>query len=70
MDILGGRKFIFAVLLTILAFVLVFVGKLTADAFIAFAQVIGGIYVVGNVASTVADKINITTTPPDKSNGP
>jgi hypothetical protein len=56
-----GRKFVFAVLVVVLSFALVIFGKLNADAFTNFSAIIGGIYVVGNVSATVANKI---TTPP------
>jgi hypothetical protein len=56
-DQLGGRKFVYALLVVVLAFVLVVVGKLTTDAFIGFAETMGGIYVIGNVAEAVTNKM-------------
>lgn len=49
-DSIGGRKFIYAVLAVALSFVLVIMGKLSADSWTTFVSIIGGIYVVGNVA--------------------
>lgn len=63
LDVLGGRKFIFALFLTILTYSLVVMGKLAADAFITFALGIGSVYVIGNVAATVAN--GMVNTPAD-----
>lgn len=59
-DQLGGRKFIYALLVVILTFILVVIGKLAVDSFIAFAETIGGIYIIGNVMDTVANKVGPT----------
>lgn len=53
---LGGRKFIFGVLLIVMGFVFVILNKVTVDAFFSFAQVIGGGYILGNVATKVITK--------------
>ena len=53
---LGGRKFLFALLAVVLASAFVLTGKLTADSWTTFVSVIGGIYVIGNVATTKYDK--------------
>lgn len=55
MDLLGGRKFIYCLLVVAASFVLVLLGKLTPSDFTSFAQVMGGLYIVGNVANTVAN---------------
>lgn len=46
---IGGRKFIFAMFVVMLGFVLVMGIKTTAQEWFSFVQVIGGIYVAGNV---------------------
>lgn len=56
-DALGGRKFIFGVLLVLCGLVLVAVNKVTGDSFLNFAMVVGATYVVGNVSATVANGI-------------
>ncbi len=53
-DSLGGRKFTFAVVVTIMAFILVVIGKLSVEPFLQFVAVVGGTYVVGNIAEHVA----------------
>jgi hypothetical protein len=53
-DAIGGRKFAFAVLIVILGFVLVIMGKVTPEAWITLSSVVGGIYVTGNVVSKFA----------------
>lgn len=55
---IGGRKFAFAVLITLMGFIFVLTNRVTADAFFAFAQIVGGIYVVGNVTSKLTEKID------------
>lgn len=54
-NIFGGRKFFYALLVVILAFALVLTDKISADAFLKFVEIIGGSYVVGNVASKFAN---------------
>jgi hypothetical protein len=58
-EAIGGRKFIFAMMVTILSFVLVLVGKLMVNEYLNFVEVIGGLYVIGNVTSAVAERINV-----------
>jgi hypothetical protein len=55
-DILISKKFIFAIILAIMGFVLVLLDKTTSDFFFKFIEVIGAGYVVGNIS----DKINDT----------
>jgi hypothetical protein len=60
-----SRKFLFAILVVVLSFILVFIGKITSTEWVGFVEIIGGIYVIGNVASGVTDAIskpNSTTT--------
>ena len=55
-DKLGGRKFIYAILVLVMSFALVVAGKLETQAFLSFAEMVGGIYVIGNVASDLVNK--------------
>lgn len=50
-DQLGGRKFVYTLLLTIIGFIFVLIGKMTAKEYLDFCIVIGGIYTAGNVVS-------------------
>lgn len=50
-----GRKFIFALLVVIAGFVLVLTGKASVEQWFNFAELIGGIYVAGNVGEKVAN---------------
>jgi hypothetical protein len=50
-DAIGGRKFVYAILVVVLGFVLVFIGKVTAEDWMNFASIVGGIYVIGNIVS-------------------
>lgn len=52
----GGRKFIFGILLIIMGFVLVLTNKVSVETFFSFAQLVGGGYVLGNVATKVVTK--------------
>lgn len=47
----GGRKFVFAFLSAVLSFVLVVMGKVSAENWFTFMGVIGATYVIGNVTS-------------------
>lgn len=49
-----SRKFLFAILATVLAFVLVLTDKVAAQDFLAFVGVIGAQYILGNVVSKFA----------------
>jgi hypothetical protein len=53
-EVLLSKKFIFALVAVISGFILVILDKTTADVFFKFAEIIGGVYVVGNIS----DKIN------------
>lgn len=50
LDPLLSRKFIFALTVVVLGFVLVILGRVQPTDWFNFAQMIGGIYVVGNIA--------------------
>jgi hypothetical protein len=57
LDKIGGRKFIFAILLIVIGYLLVDKGKLTADSFLNYAEFVGATYVIGNVAVKVTDAL-------------
>ena len=57
-DQLGGRKFIGFLLVAAMFFVLVLVRVLPIDQFVAFITANFGIYVVGNVSSSVVGQNN------------
>ncbi|MEM4711392.1 MAG: hypothetical protein QXL18_05590 [Candidatus Woesearchaeota archaeon] len=50
-DKIGGRKFVYTLLLTIIGFIFVLIGKMTAKEYLDFCALISGIYIVGNVAT-------------------
>jgi hypothetical protein len=52
---LGGRKFIFALVATLLGFGLVLSGSLFPQDFLDFVKFLLATYVVGNVATKVTD---------------
>lgn len=54
-DKLGGRKFIFALLVTILGFSLVVLHQVNPKDWFAFIQLIGGIYVLSNMSEKAVD---------------
>jgi hypothetical protein len=54
MDPLFSRKFIYALVVVVMGFILTAMGQVSAESFFNFAQLIGGIYVLGNVASKFA----------------
>ena len=56
---LGGRKFVFGMMLIVLSFVLVCVGKLETEIWTQFVSIVGGTYVLGNVASRITDKTRL-----------
>lgn len=56
MDDFLSRKFIFAVLLVVLGFILVLMDKASSDSWLASIQVIGGTYVLGNVGEKWVEK--------------
>jgi len=49
-----SRKFLFSLLLTILSFVLVLIGKLTPKEWTDFVMIVAGIYATSNVATKFA----------------
>jgi hypothetical protein len=53
---IGGRKFIFGLLLLFMSFVLVLLDKLSTDQWTVFASITGGTYIIGNVASKLTPK--------------
>lgn len=53
---LGGRKFLFAILAVLLSFILVLARFATAEQWMQFVEIIGGAYVIGNVASKFSGK--------------
>jgi hypothetical protein len=57
-ETLGGRKFVFAVLLTIGLFVLAVLSKISYQELITALQWIYGIFVVGNIGSKVATNLD------------
>ena len=56
MQDLGGRKFIGFVLISVLLFVLVFVGKLPIDQFVGFITANFGFFVAGNAIEHFSTK--------------
>lgn len=57
MSNLLSRKFIYAIMVVIMAYVLVILHEVTADQFLKFSEVIGGIYVIGNVGTKLTEVI-------------
>jgi hypothetical protein len=55
---LGGRKFLFGLLLELVATVFVLVGKMTTDQWVGFSEVVGSAYVLGNVAANAVEKLS------------
>lgn len=53
-DKLGGTKFLYAIFVITLAFIALMTGKIIGTDFTSFAELIGGLYVIGNVASKFA----------------
>ena len=58
MSILLSKKFIFALLVIAMGFTLVLLKETTSDVFFKFVEIVGGLYILGNVS----DKINDTRT--------
>ena len=52
-----SRKFIFAILVTVLSFVLLVLERVTSEQWLLFIEVIGATYVIGNVGTKIADKV-------------
>jgi hypothetical protein len=57
LESLLSRKFLFGLLLIIMGFVLVEQGKVDVKYFFTFAEIVGGTYVLGNVATGVTSEI-------------
>ncbi len=51
-----SRKFLLSLLLIVLSFVLVLVGKLGTKEWTDFVMIISGIYTIGNVSSKFVEK--------------
>lgn len=51
-----GRKFVFAVLVTILGFILVLGGKVSAENWQTFVMVISGLFIAGNLGDKIINK--------------
>ena len=58
MSILLSKKFIFALVAIAMGFTLVLMKETTSDVFFKFVEIVGGLYILGNVS----DKINDTRT--------
>lgn len=56
MNDLLSRKFIYALVAVILSYSLVIAGKLDAQTWTNFVSIIGGIYVIGNIAEKTVEK--------------
>ena len=50
----GGRKFLYALLAIVLSFVLVILGKVTPSEWITLVEIMGTVYVIGNIGEHVA----------------
>lgn len=50
-----SRKFIFAILVSVLSFVMVLVEKLSPSDWLEFEAVIGAVYVIGNSVEKIVD---------------
>lgn len=55
---IGGRKFFFAFLVTILSFILVVLGKVSVEAWFTFISVVGATYVIGNSVESITRTLN------------
>ena len=53
----GGRKYLFAILVVVLGFVLVMTGKVDPKDWFGFVEIIGGSYILGNVVSKFSAKV-------------
>lgn len=54
---IGGRKFIFSILISIVSSIALIVGKITFKEWSDFEIVIGGLYILGNVGSKLTSVI-------------
>ena len=57
LDKIGGRKFLFAMMVSIFGFVLVLTGHTTAEKFFQFIEIVGATYIAGNVINGISDKL-------------
>ena len=57
---IGGRKFIYAILVVILGFILVLLKSVPAIDYLHFVEIIGGTYVVGNVGNGIVENVKKT----------
>lgn len=55
MEILLSKKFIFALVVVLMGFILVLLKETTSDVFFKFAELVGGLYVIGNGVDKVSD---------------
>jgi len=53
---IGGRKFLFSILLTIFSFALVLTGFVDSEVWLNFVKFLLGSYIVGNVVTKFAVK--------------
>jgi len=58
LEMLGGRKFVFAILSMVLAFVLVLTGFVTSAEWLKFVEFLGVTYVAGNVVSKFSARLD------------
>ena len=54
---IGGRKYLFAILVVVLGFVLVMTGRVESKEWFGFVEVVGGSYILGNVVSKFSTKV-------------
>lgn len=52
-----GRKFLWAILGATIALVLVFTGKISGDAYLNFYALLGGTFLLGNIAEKAVNKM-------------
>lgn len=52
-----SRKFLYAIMVIVMSYVLVLTGRVEPKEFMDFATVIGGIYVIGNVGTQIVNAV-------------
>ena len=57
MSILLSKKFIFALVAIAMGFTLVLMKETTSDVFFKFVEVVGGLYVLGNISDKINDSL-------------
>ena len=67
LEAIGGRKFIFGLLLLVAGFIFAILKMVDVHEFFTFAEVIGATYVIGNVGSGIVDSVGGKTNPPTQS---